>query len=172
MKKSRNSKPAFAKPVPTPTPSTSLEPRPPAQSTSPALSPPIVPPTRPQEARPFEPPSDPTSTAPGSGLTLLRHLHPPRVGWAALQHYPPQNVAIILGPLLEPDSLAQFLAALRHGLSSRSVDLTNAKARIKTIMQGLKSTSRWRINVAMLSKTEAQIGRTLWEECGAEGSWP
>ena len=127
-----------------------------------------------QPPRQFEPPLDPTSTAPGSGIALLRYLAPPSLGWDALQHYPPGNVPIILGPLLEPDSLANLLAALHHGVNTVHSDEEDGatRERVRAVMMGMKGMPRWKVNAAMLSKSEREMGREIWEECGGEGAWP
>ena len=129
-----------------------------------------------QTPRQFDPPLDPTSTASGSGIALLRYLSPPSTGWQAIQHYPSANIAKILSPLLEPDSLAYLIAALHHGISVSATHDDEkgeaARERVKDVMWGMKSMPRWKVNAAMLSRSEREMGRSTWEKCGGEGEWP
>jgi hypothetical protein len=39
-------------------------------------------------------------------------------------------------------------------------------------MEGLKSNPRWRMNVAMLSRTERLAGEDVWRSSGGDGAWP
>ncbi|ORX34972.1 hypothetical protein BD324DRAFT_652694 [Kockovaella imperatae] len=170
LKRSRAAKPAFttAK-LPAHTPDASKPP-----ITTP-LHHDILPIASSPAPRLFVPPADPHSTSPGSGLTLLRHLSPPQLGWTAIQHYPAQNVPIILGPLLEPDTLAQLFSALKHGLdgsSDSAVALDEARARILIVMKGLLDLPRWRVNASMLSRSERELGRQVWAQAGGQGQWP
>jgi len=84
--------------------------------------------------------------------------------WAYLLHYPPDVIPKILASLLEPESLGQILLALRHGVDTDT-------DRVRAILLGLRGTSRWRINVAMLERAETQAGREMWETCGCEGTF-
>ena len=70
----------------------------------------------------------------------------------------------ILSPLLEPDSLGKLLLVLRHGVDQ---DPEN----VKTILEGLSKTSRWKINTAMLESREETAGKEAWEISGATGIW-
>jgi hypothetical protein len=84
--------------------------------------------------------------------------------WAYLLHYPPAVLAKILSSLLEPESLGQILLALRHGVDTD-------QDRVRAILKGLRCTSRWKINVAMLERAEAQVGREIWELCQCQGTF-
>ncbi|WVQ74014.1 hypothetical protein IAR50_003595 [Cryptococcus sp. DSM 104548] len=112
---------------------------------------------------------DTTSTSPGAGLVLLRHMTPsPTYNYALISLYPPANIPAILGSLLEPDTLGQALLALEQGVRSGSGE---DKERVKVVLEGLKGTKRWGMNVAMLSQREKEAGERAWKGCGGEGKW-
>ncbi|WOO84615.1 RNA polymerase II-associated protein 3 [Vanrija pseudolonga] len=121
---------------------------------------PPPPPPRPTVA----PPPDPTSTAPGAGLALLRALRSlsPAEGQAYLRHYPASNIARITAPVLEPDSLGLLLAALGAG-GPEDAEWT------REVLSGLRATPRWRMNAAMLSSAERKAGERAWALAGGEG---
>ena len=115
------------------------------------------------------PPPDPD--APGAPLLFLRRLSAlssPQA-WSLLSSYPPASIPRLLAPVLEPDILGQVLLALHYGAKS---DTTEARDAVRTIMEGLKSTPRWRMNAAMLSRDERSAGEEAWAVCGAKGAWP
>ena len=121
----------------------------------------------PSHVKSAQPPTDPRSIAPGAGLALLRTLQASSctVGWDILALYPTVNVATILGPILEPDTLGLLLAILRVGID-------HDMARVKEIMQGLRSAPRIKLNAAMLDSSVSQTGREVWEACGQKDRWP
>lgn len=111
------------------------------------------------------PPADPSSTSPAAGLHLLTQLTrlDPESTWTLLSYYPPHVIPLIVAPLLEPEHLGRILVALRHGVETD-------KESVKTIMIGLRKTSRWKINAAMLDPDEKTVGKEIWEIVG-EGVW-
>ncbi|TYJ58652.1 hypothetical protein B9479_000488 [Cryptococcus floricola] len=112
---------------------------------------------------------DTTSTSPGAGLVLLRHFTPsPAFNYSLISLYPPPNIPVILGSLLEPDTLGQVLLALEEGVQSENGE---DKERVKMVLEGLKATKRWGMNVAMLSRREKDAGEGAWRGCGGEGKW-
>ncbi|KAK8844629.1 hypothetical protein IAR55_006476 [Kwoniella newhampshirensis] len=115
---------------------------------------------------------DTSSTSPGSGLLLLRHLDSssPSHNFSLLSLYPPSNVSKILDNLLEPDTLGLILVALEYGVSDSTLE-EERKSRVRGILSGLKRTKRWSMNVAMLSKGEKQAGERAWRESDGQGSW-
>lgn len=128
-----------------------------------------VPPSPPTatESKTPTPPADPLSTATGTGVLLLRALSPlsPERAWSLLRQYPSENIPIILGAILEPDSLGNVLLALARGAKE------DQKA-VKIILEGLKATPRFSMNVMMLDKTAAEAGKVAWREAGGDGHWP
>ena len=105
-------------------------------------------------------------TTPGAGLVLVRQLSTlsPAESWSLLTHYPPQTIPQLIAPLLEPDTLAHLLLALRHGV-------VTDKDRVRDTLQHLKTTPRWKINMAMLSPHERKAGQEAWEMSGGLDSW-
>lgn len=73
----------------------------------------------------------------------------------------------ILDGILEPDTLGKILLAVGAGLGE-----DGQKERARDLLVHLKTTSRWRMNVAMLDPKEMRAGREAWAACGAEGVWP
>jgi hypothetical protein len=114
----------------------------------------------------LKPPTDPTSTAPGTGLLLLRSLAPlsPADGWHILAQYPPNNVSRILGSILEPDDLATLLRILQYAQA------TDGET-VKTVMTGLLGAPRIRMNAAMLDQPDRAIADTLWAT-HSSSKWP
>ena len=115
--------------------------------------------------------SPPDPDAPGATLLLLRHISPlsPPEAWSLLSSYPPSTIPRLLAPVLEPDVLGQVLLALQHAALSAT---EQEEETVRTIMEGLKTTPRWTINVAMLSLAERSAGERAWTTCGGEGNWP
>jgi hypothetical protein len=189
LRKSRGDRKTYISPIPAHSPSTSITPtaHAPTTSTPPNAAPKLTStttsfgassttkkagpslaaqPSAPQHP-PLKPPSDPYSTTTASGfqlLTRLSRLDTPRA-WEYLNFYPATVVPTILAPLLEPDSLGQLLLVLRHGAESDG-------ERVIIIIEGLKKTSRWGINTAMLDATEEKAGREAWAMSGGSGPWP
>lgn len=116
--------------------------------------------------RDLKPPTDPTSTAPGTGLLLLRALSPlsPADGWAILRQYPPSNIPLILGAVLEPDTLAILIRVLQHGHTSEATT-------VHSIMTGLQKAPRIRMNAAMLDEPDRAIATKLWSSHSTT-NWP
>jgi hypothetical protein len=82
-----------------------------------------------------------------------------------MSYYPAQVIPAILASLLEPESLGQILRAIRYGVEQDNTP------RVKILLEGLRQTSRWGINVAMLDAAEEMAGREAWTVCGAKGSF-
>lgn len=124
------------------------------------------------------PPSDPSCSAPGAGLPLVRQLSTlsPSHSWAFLRYYPPEVIPKILSNIITPDILGQLFTALNYGLShppsDSSQDLESEKERVRTILTGLKSIPRWKTNVFMLNRQEKEQGQQAWALSGTQGSWP
>ena len=77
--------------------------------------------------------------------------------------YPPDQIARLLDGLLEPDSLGRLCVALQFGAGEGSQE------QVHQILKGLKSTSRWGMNVAMLDTKEREAGQAAWSASGGEG---
>jgi len=43
------------------------------------------------------------------------------------------------------------------------------RGRVRVILEGLRQTPRWGINVAMLDSDEKSAGHEAWTKCGAYG---
>lgn len=106
-------------------------------------------------------PPNPSSTAPGAGLALLRKLSalPQPQRSAYLQHYTPEVIAQIVDPVLEPDGLGVLLASIADSQDD---------AWARKVILGLKHTRRWKMNMAMLSRAERQLGLDLCSRLGVE----
>lgn len=112
---------------------------------------------------------DTTSTSPGAGLSLLRYFtSSPTYNFSLLSLYPAENIPIILGTLLEPDTLGFLLLALDEGASKGT---ETDKENVKKILEGLRQTKRWKMNIGMLSTDEKKAGENAWKSCGGIGSW-
>ena len=112
-------------------------------------------------------PTNPTATSPAAGFELLRRiasLSAPET-WSYMSHYPAHVIPAVLSSLMEPESLGQILCALCYGVERDEV------TRVRVILEGLRQTPRWRINVAMLDTFQEAAGRRAWLACGAEGSF-
>jgi hypothetical protein len=176
LRQKRDARPAHVAKAPTttPTPASELldaQPSPTASSSTlvsqATASKAVTPPSPADElARDVKPPTDPTSTAPGTGLLLLRALSPlsPADGWAILRQYPPSNIPLILGAVLEPDTLAILIRVLQHGHTS---DATT----VHSIMTGLQKAPRIRMNAAMLDEPDRAIATKLWSSHSTT-NWP
>ncbi|OXC67941.1 hypothetical protein AYX13_03625 [Cryptococcus neoformans] len=112
---------------------------------------------------------DTTSTSPGAGLSLLRYFtSSPTYNFSLLSLYPAENIPKILGTLLEPDTLGFLLLALDEGANKGT---EKEKENVKKILEGLRQTKRWKMNVGMLSAHEKKAGEGAWKSCGGTGSW-
>lgn len=112
---------------------------------------------------------DTTSTSPGAGLSLLRYFtSSPTYNFSLLSLYPAENIPKILGTLLEPDTLGFLLLALDEGANKGT---EKEKENVKKILEGLRQTKRWKMNVGMLSAHEKKAGESAWKSCGGTGSW-
>jgi len=134
----------------------------------------VAPPQRtptatPSRPRSPSPPRNPSSTAAGAGLSLLRKLNSyvdPSQSFRFLSHYPPQVIPRILAPVLEPDTLGHVLLALRSG-----AEVEGQRPRVREILEGLKQMPRWRMNVAMLLPKEKEAGEEAWRMCDGNGKF-
>lgn len=122
----------------------------PAQPVPPAQSTPAEP-VQPAQ-RSFTPPSNPHSTAAGSGLSLVRTLGTlsPQDRFTYLRHYSPAVIAKLMDGLLDPDALGLILRALDAGKGTGNDDW------IKQVIAGLKSNKRWRMTELMLPKSDRE----------------
>lgn len=115
MRKSRDARPAYAAPRPVGGSATAPN-TPSAQSVAPSISTTVSPTTADVSTTTTTPPipPNPTSTAPGAGLALLRSLSsmPQSHRAAYVRHYAPGIIGTITAPVLEPDSLALLLGAI------------------------------------------------------------
>lgn len=151
-------------PTPTEVKEPKVTPGPPPTTSTTGITPTTV--RTSSSARAPIPPSDPTSTSPASGLNLLTQVSrlDAESTWTLLTFYPPSVIPTIVAPLLEPEQLGKILLGLRHGVKSEP-------QRVKTILEGLRRTSRWKINVAMLDTAEKQAGKATWEAVEGQGNW-
>lgn len=108
------------------------------------------------------------SVGPGTGLEILSHVArcSPTEAWAYLAKYPPAVLPAVLASLLDPEALGSILPALAYGAS-----VPQDRGKVLTIVEGLRATPRWKMNVAMLSPSERAAGATAWAAAGGEGSW-
>jgi hypothetical protein len=115
-----------------------------------------------------DPPPVTASVGPGAGLEILRHVArcSPTEAWAYLVLYPPAMLPAVLSSLLDPETLGSILPALAYGAS-----VPQDRGKVLTIVEGLRATPRWKMNVAMLSASERAAGATAWAAAGGEGSW-
>lgn len=91
--------------------------------------------------------------------------HSASEGWSVLVQYPPANIPLILGSVLEPDTLGTLLLALQAGLA----DDTD---KVGIVMNGLQTSPRIKLNAAMLDDVHRRLARELWEVSGGQGGWP
>lgn len=152
--------PAPPAPAAAPTqPAQPIQPVQPAQPAQPAASAPVpaavasapAQPAQPAQ-RSFTPPSNPHSTAAGSGLSLIRTLSAlsPQDGFTYLRHYAPAMIAKLMDGLLDPDALGLILRALDAGKGTGNDDW------IEQVIAGLKSNKRWRMTELMLPKSDRE----------------
>lgn len=112
---------------------------------------------------------DTTSTSSGAGLNLLRYFtSSPTYNFSLISLYPAENIPKILDTLLEPDTLGSLLLALDEG-ANKGAEME--KEKVKKIMEGLRQTKRWKMNIGMLSMNEKKAGENAWKSCGGSGSW-
>ncbi|CAD6581164.1 MAG: hypothetical protein TREMPRED_002939 [Tremellales sp. Tagirdzhanova-0007] len=160
-------RPTSSQPSPRPISTNDGEPRmsiPPARPTKPEARIPAL-----SQSVPSPPPPDPDS--PGASLILIRQLGtlPPSDAWILISSYPPLTIPRLLAPFLEPDILGKILLALNHAAPIEA----DEQEIVRTMMQALRATSRWKINVAMLSRIERVAGEQAWKSCGgALSDWP
>jgi hypothetical protein len=82
-----------------------------------------------------------------------------------LRQYPPANIPLILGPILEPDSLGMVVLALVEADDEGS-------EKVRTIMEGLRSTPRFSMNTMMMDDRARVAGLAAWKKAGGKGAWP